>query len=40
MAIYIDEEDPNVVQWEKRQRKENRKRDKFSKQVKNKRKNK
>ena len=37
MAIYSDEEDPNVIQWERQQKRENKRRNKLSQQVKNKR---
>lgn len=37
MAIYSDEEDPNVIQWEKQNRKSDKRRNKLSQQVKNKR---
>ena len=36
MAIYSDE-DPNVIQWEKQEKREAKKRKKLAKQVKNKR---
>lgn len=37
MAIYSDEQDPNEIMWEKQEKREAKKRQKLSQQVKNKR---